>query len=136
MNNVKQKRRERYLANKEIISAKLKEKYKNNPEYYRKRSKLFRERNPEKDTNIQLKTKYGITLEDYEIKLKEQNFKCAICPSTEYGKKDAKRFAVDHSHESGKIRGLLCVNCNTLLGKAKDNIDILKSAINYLEKYK
>jgi hypothetical protein len=62
--------------------------------------------------------------------LKKQGNVCAICGK---GLEKDKRLAVDHNHKTGKIRGLLCVNCNMMLGMSKDNINTLKSAIKYLE---
>lgn len=76
--------------------------------------------------------RYGINLEKYEIMLKEQNNKCAICDRH----KDLfkKSFAVDHCHITGKIRGLLCFHCNTGIGKLGDNIESITKALNYLKK--
>jgi hypothetical protein len=80
-----------------------------------------------------LKRHYGMTVSQYEEMAKNHNFKCAICgvPQVELNRK----LAVDHCHETGKIRGLLCGNCNTAIGKMKDSTDILRSAISYLEKH-
>lgn len=75
-----------------------------------------------------LKLKYGITLEDYDNMFKSQNECCKIC-----GVKQDKVLSVDHCHTTGKVRGLLCFNCNTGLGAFKDNIESLKNAIIYLE---
>lgn len=63
--------------------------------------------------------------------LDDQGGVCAIC-----SKEDAagKRLAVDHCHETGKVRGLLCLKCNTVLGKMNDEVNLLKKAIAYLEK--
>jgi hypothetical protein len=62
--------------------------------------------------------------------LKVQNNSCLIC-----GKKETKRrLSVDHNHKTGKVRGLLCSHCNHILGLSYDNIKILQSAINYLNK--
>lgn len=83
---------------------------------------------------------YGLTKTDYDDLRQQQNYRCVICNIHE---NDAKRgpskssdtaLHVDHCHGSNKVRGLLCLNCNTMLGKVKDNVEILKSAINYLEK--
>ena len=74
--------------------------------------------------------KYGITIEKYEILLAEQNGCCAICLAVTGS--DGKRLAVDHNHETGEVRGLLCDNCNTGLGMFKDNPSLLAKAINYL----
>ena len=80
-----------------------------------------------------LKCKYGISLNDYEQMLEEQNGCCAICKA--HYTKFSKLLAVDHCHKTGKIRGLLCINCNTALGKFKDNPFVLQTAIDYLEVY-
>lgn len=78
-----------------------------------------------------LKTKYNITVNDYNKLFEKQEGKCAICGAHQINFK--KALAVDHDHETGKIRGLICFNCNIMLGQAKDNINILKNAINYLK---
>ncbi len=75
--------------------------------------------------------KYGITLKDYDAMLEKQNGKCKICGTKKLAK-DQGRFCVDHDHITSKIRGLLCYNCNHMLGNAKDDIKILASAIQYL----
>lgn len=77
----------------------------------------------------QLKSAFGINLEEYEILSQSQNNVCAICKTNNTN----KRLAVDHCHKTGKIRGLLCGKCNTGIGLMQDNIHILQSAINYLE---
>ena len=80
-----------------------------------------------------LKQCYGLTVEQYEKMLDEQNRLCAICFShTPNSKLD---WCVDHDHQSGKVRGILCHPCNTLLGAARDNQTILASAMNYLGKH-
>jgi hypothetical protein len=66
--------------------------------------------------------------------LKDQGSKCAICFSTEIGRKNAKYFFVDHDHVTDKVRGLLCHNCNMILGKIKDSQDWLCRALHYLQK--
>ena len=81
--------------------------------------------------------KYGITVEDYLNLLEDQQGVCAICkrqnPSRErFGVRADRRLFVDHCHETGNVRGLLCMYCNTGLGMFKDNIEYLLEAINYL----
>lgn len=82
-----------------------------------------------------LQQQYNLTLDDYDKMLQEQNNSCAICGTNvvECEKGSGNHLAVDHCHSTGKVRGLLCASCNILLGKAKDNITILQSAINYLK---
>lgn len=83
--------------------------------------------------NNNLKAKYGITLDDYERMLTEQNFVCAICNNPE--DVQHKVLAVDHNHETSKVRGLLCYRCNTSLGLLRENIDNVKRMLKYLEKH-
>jgi len=73
---------------------------------------------------------FGITIEDYNRMFLEQEGKCKICKQHQTAFK--KRFAVDHDHKNGRVRGLLCDACNTGLGGFLDNPDYLRSAIEYL----
>lgn len=75
---------------------------------------------------------HGLTLEQYAEMLKQQNERCAICGSTDTGA-NTNNFAVDHNHETGKIRGLLCKPCNLALGLFKDAETILLKAVYYLQ---
>jgi hypothetical protein len=79
-----------------------------------------------------LKTRYGITLEEYKNVIKLQDYKCALClkPLT-FGKGGA---SIDHCHETNKIRGVLCKPCNTGLGLLGDNQTGLSKALNYVNK--
>jgi hypothetical protein len=87
----------------------------------------------EKERWAKLKREFGITREEYVDMLNNQNGNCAICnnPESFNGK---KRLAVDHDHKTGRIRGLLCSNCNLGLGLFKDDKKALNSAITYLTK--
>ena len=68
-------------------------------------------------------------LDEYDFILEKQEGKCAICGASDnFG----RYLCVDHSHETGKIRGLLCNPCNQALGLLKDNVGILNNAIDYL----
>jgi hypothetical protein len=86
-----------------------------------------------------LNKRYGLTVQDYAAMVAAQSGKCAICCEEEKfdnsrsGKK--QDLSVDHCHRTNKVRGLLCVGCNRMIGYAKDNKDTLKSAIAYLERY-
>lgn len=95
------------------------------------RKKTRNDYNYEKHREYLFKKKYDITLEDYDTMLKEQDGRCAICDTTNPGTKGV--FYVDHNHDTGEVRGLLCNNCNSALGKFGDSIKTLKSAIEYLE---
>lgn len=77
--------------------------------------------------------RHGITLEEKTKLLEEQNNKCAICETTDFGKSSPH---VDHCHTTQTIRGVLCNSCNRGLGLFKDNINSLAKAIIYLERYR
>jgi hypothetical protein len=78
-----------------------------------------------------LRRRYGITLQEYREILEKQNGVCAVCGNGP-GK---RRLHVDHCHKTGKIRALLCTNCNSALGAARDDINRLYKLIQYLEKH-
>jgi hypothetical protein len=81
-----------------------------------------------------IKRVYNIDTDYYNSLLIAQNYKCAICKKKEINAKG--RLSIDHCHDTGKIRGLLCRSCNLGIGNLKDNISLLAEAIKYLEKYK
>jgi hypothetical protein len=74
--------------------------------------------------------KYGISAQDYDILFEKQDGRCAICR-----KKTDKRLSIDHDHNTGKVRALLCNSCNLMLGFARDNKTILRLAIDYLKRF-
>ena len=80
-----------------------------------------------------LKLRYGLTYEQWESMREKENYACMICGITE--DELNKVLDVDHCHESEKVRGVLCNHCNNIIGRAKDNVDLLKAAITYLETY-
>jgi hypothetical protein len=95
--------------------------------------KRYRENNLEKTKKIaregHIRRKFGLTVEEYNAISFSQNEVCAICQQkcdTGYN------LAVDHNHKTGKIRGLLCKNCNTSIGLLKEDIKVLENAIIYL----
>lgn len=87
---------------------------------------LYRERN--------IKKLYGITVDQFNAMLIRQEGKCAICGTTEPGGKG--NFFVDHCHETGKIRELLCLHCNSAIGYFRDNISYMQKGIDYINKHK
>ena len=99
-------------------------------------SYAYRKSNPDKFKQIQrraaLKGKYNISEEQYQEMFHLQGGVCEIC---KLECPTGKALAVDHSHQTGNVRALLCSECNTGLGKFKDNPTLLRAAINYLEKY-
>jgi len=87
---------------------------------------------PEQRREYQLKAKYGITLEDYDAILEEQAGLCAIC----FTPAEDERFGVlcvDHCHDTGRVRGLLCRCCNSGLGKLRDDPELCLQAYKYLK---
>jgi len=80
--------------------------------------------------NSKLKSRFGITTTEYQTLLERQDFRCLICGDTE--SYQGHKLAVDHSHKTGKIRGLLCKGCNMGLGNFKDSEILLNNAIVYL----
>ena len=95
------------------------------PDVARQRRAENYERINEMERKSRLKQKYGITLEQYQAMAAEQNDLCAICNRDE-------PLRVDHDHETGVVRGLLCHGCNTAIGLMNDDVDRLRSAIDYL----
>lgn len=77
--------------------------------------------------------RYGITPDQYDAIYYKQGGGCAICgrPAPREGNR-WERLHVDHDHNSGRVRGLLCMNCNQGLGNFKDSAELLKSAVEYL----
>lgn len=101
------------------------EKYKNQQKEYKKTHKA-----KELARNCILKNSYGISLEEYSKMLEKQSGVCAIC-----GRKDKTTLCVDHDHKTGKVRGLLCHQCNLGIGNFDDNIPSLEKAIKYISNY-
>lgn len=73
--------------------------------------------------------KYGLTKEEFDALAATQGYACAICR-----KVPKARLHIDHNHETGRVRGLLCSNCNTAIGLLKDRAEFLLNAVNYLLK--
>lgn len=92
----------------------------------------------EAERRSKLKRLYGMTPEDYDDLLEEQNGCCAICGTDDPGGKwraEITYFTVDHCHDTGKVRGLLCVKCNRGLGLFNDNPERLESSAAYLRRH-
>jgi len=76
---------------------------------------------------------YGISLKDYDQLLTAQRGRCAICGTTDPGH-GHKVFAIDHCHEGGYVRGLLCRNCNSAIGLLQDSPDVIEAAARYVRR--
>lgn len=104
---------------------------KKNPKKHVEYCKQWRLDNPDKWKDVRYQYEYGISLQDYNCFYRAQNGCCAICKTSQ---EELKRtLAVDHSHRTGKVRGLLCDSCNKGIGNLHDSIDRLASAIVYLK---
>lgn len=86
---------------------------------------------PEYSRRVAMRTLYGIGPEDYERLLAAQSGGCAICGTQRPGGR-GQRFHVDHHHDTGKVRGLLCHGCNTAVGALGEDVDRLMAAAAYL----
>jgi hypothetical protein len=101
--------------------------------------RVLRKITREKQRHYSLKRYYGLSLNDYAEMYRQQDGKCAICCQPEVNKDrhgNVRVLAVDHCHATGSVRKLLCYACNSLLGQAKDNPDVLRAAADYLERHK
>lgn len=78
-----------------------------------------------------LKTKYGITVEQFEAMVTAQGNLCALCRQSQHP--NYRHLDVDHCHKTGKVRGLLCRHCNTAIGLLRDDPDLMRRAIGYLK---
>lgn len=97
----------------------------------------YRKRNPAKMKAIDLKKRFGISLEQYAALLEEQDHVCKICgnaeKSVDHRTKQVRQLAVDHCHTKGHVRGLLCSDCNTAIGLLRDDPELLRKAAKYVE---
>ncbi len=101
------------------------EKIRQDPELYAARQEAVRKH--------KLKVKYGITPEDFGLMFDEQGGVCGICPRPlEVG---SYKTHVDHDHKTGRVRGLLCLQCNTALGKLGEDESIILSMLEYVRKH-
>lgn len=87
---------------------------------------------------LQLKADYGLTPEQYDAMLEAQGGVCALCARPERAKRDGKvmRMPVDHCHETGRVRALLCHACNRAIGLLGEDVELLRRAIDYLLRHK
>ena len=101
--------------------------------YVRRRSQ-----SPEARRGKHVMRNFGITVEQYQQMLSEQNGVCAICKNPETCKQGGvlMALAVDHDHATGRVRQLLCRSCNVGLGNYNDDPDLLQTAAEYLRRHR
>lgn len=107
------------------------------------RTRRWRESNREKSAALvhksKLKTTYGMTVDEYDFMLKQQGGVCAICEKPETARHQGgkiRRLGVDHCHSTGRVRKLLCIHCNLLLGYIEKSRAPLRSVLAYLAEFK
>ncbi len=86
---------------------------------------------PEYQRSVKLKHRYGITMTQYDELLAKQGGTCACCSMPPM----KRRLDVDHDHDTGAIRGLLCTDCNTAIGLISDSAAIARRIARYLDTY-
>lgn len=101
-----------------------------NREQSRARARAWNAAHPEQVADRNFQRRYGITLAEYEALMVEQGGGCAICHEP---CRTGSRLSVDHCHETGAVRGLLCRNCNAGLGQFADRAELLVLAADYLK---
>jgi hypothetical protein len=92
---------------------------------------LNKEKNKINKRKRDLLARYAMTIEEWDALFIAQGARCAICGTHTPGK---RQWHTDHCHATDKVRGILCMQCNAMLGFSKDNITVLSNAIKYLEK--
>jgi hypothetical protein len=119
LDRVKKQRKERDMKNKEKLQS---------------QRKAYRTKYAQQEKNYALKRKFGISLEEYNLMFEKQKGACAICnrPERVMCEGKIKNLCIDHNHDTGKVRQLLCNSCNTAIGFFDENIHFLDSAIKYL----
>lgn len=125
-----QKQRKRwYQANRTAAIASVKRWQQENKEHLHAYRREYRQRRKSEERNAYLRRTFGVSNDDYDALLRAQADGCAIC-----GRPPGKSsLHIDHDHDSGRIRGLLCVGCNNALGQFRDRADLLSRAANYLD---
>jgi hypothetical protein len=121
----------RRLANPKKHAEEVRAHRKANPELYHEYNRKWREANIDKARKLERekarKCTYGIDAETFDRMVAEQNGRCAICMIK-------AKLCIDHDHDTGLVRGLLCHQCNVMLGNARDNILILQAGCRYLRR--
>lgn len=115
----------------------VKARYHSNPTRARAAAKVWRAANRKRHNETAMRCKYGITRDDFDRMSTAQGDVCAICGRTETrrNKNGVYRLHIDHDHETGRIRALLCHHCNAGLGHFKDDPKLLEAAAAYLRNH-
>ena len=119
-----------YAANREMLLERQRLQRAADREKYREKTRRFFAANPDKKTlyrDRHLRQRYGISLAERERLFVEQGCRCACC-----GTDTTTKWCLDHNHETRRVRGVVCHNCNSMLGHAKDALSRLHAGIQYL----
>ena len=131
--------REKRLANTRSWEERNPERARNNRRRGQPKRKEWKKANPDKVRAGYRRQRYGITPERFEELVRLQNNLCAICHKSEtvvdYRTGELRALSVDHNHETDQPRELLCRRCNSGIGMFDEEVELLRSAIQYLEKH-
>lgn len=116
---------------KPCARARLNKYRKANPEATRKLYNKEYDRIRRVDPDYRYRREYGMERGEYDALVEKQGGKCGICGVTE--NLNRNRWCVDHDHSTGKVRGLLCVKCNTGIGNLGDTLEAVERAVKYLK---
>jgi len=137
---IRERKKKYHEDNKEKISIESAKRYKENADQVKRNVRIYQQNNKDKLRLAHRRKQlalYGLSLDDYDVMLKAQNGVCAICGNQETDRdkqtNKVRCLAVDHCHETGEVRGLLCRRCNTGLGLF-GTMSFLLKACSYLEK--
>lgn len=131
MGNTRGYNREYYQANKEKIKQQHKKYRDNNAEYYRNYLRDYQIKNKDTLNEQRRAWRYGMTTEEMNERLEESGDICPICQAA-YGTETTEK-CIDHCHETGEIRGIICNKCNIAAGMLKDDPQTAKRLAEYLE---
>ena len=138
--SLKQRSKERYAKKRQAILEKMREEYKEKKQEILKRNKKWRDENSDKvliyHRKKHLFTHYGIGLDDFEKMWDDQKAMCANKNCQKPLSLDACGHAVDHCHQTGRVRAILCRACNVSLGNMKDNPHKIRGLADYIESYR
>lgn len=130
---------ERYKVKKEAILAQQRDRYKEFRKEILAKNKEWRENNKDKvklaDKSKYIWSRYSMSIDDFQMMWTFQQGKCANEFCGKNLEETKSGYAIDHSHTTGKVRGLLCRACNVSLGHMNDDIRKLQGLINYILKY-
>jgi hypothetical protein len=123
-----------YLKHQERLVQEARDKRATDPEKHKSYVRKWKARNPERE-RVRNLAQFGLTIEDYDAMHAAQGGVCAICNQPETSNRGGKvyRLAVDHDHNTGQVRGLLCFKCNSAMGSFEKRNVPLENVIRFLE---